>query len=121
MQNDRQILEQLNIRIGIEESKGDEDSHIWLASILAPRLAFRRADGKTFDDQVAFLAKVTPSDPRETEIESIEIDGDRAIVKCLITMAGKMFHNIRLFVRHGDDGDWKLLAWANEPSPVIQT
>ncbi len=67
---------------------------------------------------MAFLQKVKKkedSDPsRETEIlEPIEVEGDRAIVKCVVTVGPKKFHNLRLFVRRG--GQWKLLGWANEP------
>lgn len=115
-ENHKQTLEQLNIRIGQEESKGTKKARKWLAGILAPRLAFQRADGITIDDQVAFLAKVVPSGPRETKVESIDIHGNRAIVKCIVTLKAengdKSFHNIRLFVRH--EGEWKLLGWANE-------
>jgi len=46
-------------------------------------------------------------------IEPIEIYGNRAIVKCIVKLDGKEYHNIRLFVRH--EGVWKLLGWANEP------
>jgi hypothetical protein len=114
--SDIQILEQLNIRIGEEESKGDQESKNWLDSILAPKLAFRRADGKTVDDRQEFLAKVKPSDPRETKVTSINVHGDRAVVSCIVTVnslnGDKEFHNLRLFVRQ--DGQWKLLGWANE-------
>lgn len=116
MQDDKQRLEQLNIRIGIEESKGDEQSRSWLASVIAPQLAFSRADRITFDSREEFLKKVKPSGPRETEVESIDVHGDRAIVKCSVTLklasGDKRFDNIRLFVRH--EGQWKLLGWANE-------
>ena len=118
MQNDKQAdmdaLEQLNVKVGDAESKGDGE---WLASFIAPELAFRRADGTTIDNRAAFLAKVKLSDPRETTVESIELYGDRAVVKCIVTLKStsgdKRFHNLRLFVRH--DGQWKLLGWANEP------
>lgn len=118
MENDLQKLEQLNQRVGVEESQGDDASREWLNSILAPQFAFRRADGSTFDNREAFLAKIKPSGPRETEVVSIDLHGDRAIVACIVTMtfpAGqeKRFHNLRLFVRH--EKQWKLLGWANEP------
>jgi hypothetical protein len=76
MQNDIHTLEQLNIRIGDEESKGDDESRIWLDSILAPQLTFRRADGTTFDNRDEFLKKVRRG-PRETEVVSIDLHGDR--------------------------------------------
>ena len=116
MQGDIEALKKLNIDIGAAEDRGDRD---WLSGILAPRLAFQRADDQqTVDDQVAFLQKVKKkddsADPRKTEIiEPIDLDGDRAIVKCIVTVGGRVFHNIRLFVRR--DGQWKLLGWANEP------
>lgn len=117
MKDDIQALEQLNIRIGEEESKGDDASRHWLASVIAPKLAFRRADRTTIDNREEFLKKVKPNDPRETEVESIDLYGDRAVVRCIVTLklAGgkKKFHNLRLFVRHEEQ--WKLLGWANEP------
>ena len=117
MQDDIQALEKLNIRIGNEESKGDDQSHSWLAGVIAPKLAFDRADRTTIDNREEFLTKVKPSDPRETEIESIDLHGNRAVVRCIVTLklvgGDKKFHNIRLFVRHEEQ--WKLLGWANEP------
>lgn len=116
-QDDKQALEQLNIRIGIEESKGDDESRGWLDGVIAPKLAFQRADGTTFDNREEFLEKVKPSDPRETEVESIAFYGNRAVVSCIVTLKSasgdKRFHNLRLFVQH--EGEWKLLGWANEP------
>lgn len=118
MQNDKQAdidkLTQLNIEIGKAENEGNSE---WLASVIAPELAFLRADGKTFDNRSAFLAKVASGGSRETEVESIELYGDRAVVKCIVTVKSdegdKSYHNLRLFVRH--DEKWKLLGWANEP------
>lgn len=114
MQKDKEVLAQLNVQIGEAESKGDRN---WLDGVIAPKLAFRRADGTTIDDRADFLKKVAPSDPRETTVESIDLNGDRAIVKCIVTVksasGNKKYHNLRLFVRH--EGKWKLLGWANEP------
>ena len=117
MQGDVQALEQLNIQIGIAESKGDDKSRNWLDGILAPQLTFRRANG-TVDNRDDFLKKVTSSNPHETEVVSIDLYGkDRAIVACIVTVKSKdgdkRYHNLRLFVRH--EGQWKLLGWANEP------
>jgi hypothetical protein len=109
MASDIELLKAQNIRIGDAESCGDQE---WLASILAPELAFLRADGETFDDARRFLQKVAKSSPRSTDIESIEIVRNRAIAKCVVTQDGHKYHNLRLFVRHG--GKWLLLAWANE-------
>ncbi len=117
MQDDMHALEQLNIRIGMAESKGDDVARDWLASVIAPKLAFSRADRTTIDNREEFLKKVKPSSPRETAIESIDIYGDRAVVRCIVTLKSvgddKEFHNLRLFARH--EGQWKLLGWANEP------
>ena len=116
MQDDRKTLEGINITIGKMEHQGDRDAWYCLDSILAPQLAFRRANG-SFDNRCEFLTKVKPSEQRETEIVSIDLYGDRAIVECNVTVkfadGDKTFHNLRLFVRH--EGQWKLLGWANEP------
>jgi hypothetical protein len=114
MHDDRQALIELNTKIGDAENTGARE---WLTTILAPRLAFQRADeSRTVDDQVAFLQKVKAGGtPRVTRriIEPIEIYGDRAIVQCIVSVGDQEFHNLRLFVRR--EGGWKLLAWANEP------
>lgn len=114
MQKDVEALKQLNIQIGEAESRGDRD---WLEGVIAPKLAFQRADRVTVDDRSQFLSKVKASDVRQTRIESIDIIGDRAVVKCVVTLksagTAKSYHNLRLFVRQA--GKWKLLAWANEP------
>ena len=124
-EEDKRVLEQLNLRIGVEESTRNQTSYDWFADIIAPKLAFQRADPeKTIDDRVAFLEKVKPLKdgdpkpaPRETKIESIEIYGNRAVVSCIVTVKSedgdKRFHNLRLFIRQGTQ--WKLLGWANEP------
>jgi hypothetical protein len=109
------VLTDRNLQLGDAESAGDKDS---LTSLLAPVLAFRRANGDCVDKQ-RFLDNVAESGPRETTIESINLVGqDRAIVTCVVSMdigdQKKSFHNIRLFVRAQDD--WKLLGWANEPT-----
>jgi hypothetical protein len=112
LKEDERQLKALNEQIGDAENRGDR---VWLAGILAPRLAFQRAnDARTVDDHIAFLQKVDAGGDRVTRvIEPIEVYGDRAIVQCVVTMGDKKFHNLRLFVRR--DGYWKLLAWANEP------
>jgi hypothetical protein len=113
-QNDIDTFKKRNVDIGDAETKGDKD---WFEGVLAPQLAFLRADGKTFDNRDAFLDKVKQSDVRETEVESVEVYGNRAVVTCIVTLKStdgdKRFHNLRLFVRH--DGEWKILGWANEP------
>ena len=109
MPTDAEVLTTLNLRIGEAESNGDIK---WLASVLAPELAFFRADGKTFDDADRFLQKVNASSSRTTEVEPPAVLGNRAIVKCIVKQDGKSYHNLRVFVRYG--GNWLLLAWANE-------
>ena len=117
MQTDKENLEQLNIQIGDEESKGDENSRNWLDSILAPQIAFRRAN-ETFINRDEFLENVKPNGShRETKVVSIDLHENRAIVVCIVTLkdqgSEKKFHNLRLFVRHQEQ--WKLLGWANAP------
>lgn len=121
MQNDFTELVALNIQIGDLESAGEAQK---LADILATKLAFRRANA-TIDDRGTvggkapdgFLDKVVPG-PRVTEVESIHLYGDRAVVTCIVTMPldppdkRKKYHNVRLFIREKDG--WKLLGWANE-------
>src|SRR5262249_39001165 len=91
-------LRALNVAINDAENTGNRD---FLASILAPALAFYRASGAV-DDAGRFLQKVaTKNPPGELRPESVEIEtlGNRAIVKCVIMQGGKSYHNIRLFVR----------------------
>ena len=114
MASDEETLRVLNLEINRSENEGDGN---YLAGVLAPELAFMRADGKTVDDAGRFLQKAAPKPALgQLAIESIEILGNRAIVQCVVTQAGKRFHNIRLFVRL--DGNWKLLGWANEEIPT---
>jgi hypothetical protein len=112
MPSDKEDLRTLNVAINDAENAGEMG---FLASILAPELAFSRAKGAVVDDAGRFLQAVaTKRSPGELRPESIKIDthGNRAIVMCVITEGGKNYHNIRLFVRR--DAKWKLLAWANE-------
>ena len=108
---DDRRLRELNEGIGVAENSGDAT---WLAGVLASSLAFQRADdARTIDDRERFLEKVKPGGTRVTRVlEPIHLFGDRAIVQCIVSVGGKDYHNLRLFVRR--DGDWKLLGWANE-------
>jgi hypothetical protein len=118
--NDIKDLEDLNIRIGVEESTRDQKSYEWFVGIIAPELVFQRADpNKTINNRCEFLKSVEPLKPddpkpvsRETKVEAIEIYGNRAVVKCVVIFGGSKYHNLRLFVRH--DNQWRLLGWANE-------
>jgi hypothetical protein len=106
---DNEALRTINARINDAENTGDRD---FLAGVLAPELAFLRADGKTVDDGGRFLQKVAPRQSCELAVEDVEVLGSRAIVKCVVTCGTARFDNLRLFVRL--EGQWKLLAWANE-------
>jgi hypothetical protein len=112
MQDDEAVLRQINIRIGSAESEGDSD---WLETVLAPQLGFRRVNG-LYTSRSEFLASLVPGPARETEIEKIDLYGDRAVVSCTVTVTSEKsvdrYHNLRLFVR--DSGVWKLLGWANQ-------
>lgn len=115
--DDMATLREINERIGAAENRGDEEARRWLDSVLAPALAFRRAN-EVIDDRSAFLDKVKPGAPRTTVVDSIEIVGKyRAIVRVTVTLHSAepppRYSNLRLFVRDG--GEWKLLGWANEP------
>jgi hypothetical protein len=110
MLTDEDALRTLNLELNHAENEGDRG---FLAGVLAPELAFRRADGKTVDDAGRFLQKVAKKPaPGEWTVETVEVLGNRAIVKGIVVQGGRRFHNIRLFVRM--DGTWKLLGWANE-------
>jgi hypothetical protein len=110
MPTDEDALQALNLEINRAENEGDRN---FLAGLLAPELAFLRADGKTVDDAGRFLQKVAKKPaPGVWAVETVEVLGNRSIVKGIVTQGGKRFHNIRLFVRM--DGNWKLLGWANE-------
>jgi hypothetical protein len=110
--DDEQTLRELNEQMTEAENEGNR---AWFDSVLAPRLAFQRADeARTIDDRDAFLQKLKPGgDRRNVTIGPIDVHGDRAIVQLIVATGGRRFHNLRLFVRR--DGGWKLLGWANEP------
>ncbi len=113
--DDRALLAQLNVRIGAAETSGKPVDRDWLDGVLAPQFAFRRATGAVVDRK-AYLAAVAPSEPRETDIESILLYGDRAFVSCIVTLRESngeepKYHNARLFIK-GESG-WQLLGWAN--------
>lgn len=117
MDDDIETLTLLNIRIGEEETKGGHESRRWLEDLIAPKLAFRRADQKTYINRDEFLSAVGPSAGRDTEVRSVTVLGKRAIVECVVKMKSpdseNVYSNLRLFVR--EDSGWKILGWANEP------
>ena len=115
MSQEQDQLRDLNVAINRAENDGDRNA---LANVLAPELAFMRADRNTVDDAGRFLQKVAKKPaPGDLALERVEVMGNRAIVTCVVTQGGKRFHNIRLFVRMGTD--WKLLGWANEEMPAL--
>lgn len=115
--DDTHALRELTAKINDAENEGNRE---FFSGILAPQLAFQRADGpRTVDDRVAFLKKVEKAlSGRERTlvriVEPIHLYGNRAVVSCIIRVGTEEYHNLRLFVRR--DGDWKLLGWANEPA-----
>src|SRR5262245_48191966 len=114
MGTDREALEALNVDIGNAETRGDK---AYLEDLLAPAFAFRRASGVVIDRK-QFIDAVAASAQRTTTVRSITFAGRaREVVSCIVAMelqgVKKDFDNLRVFVR-ADDGQWKLLAWANE-------
>jgi hypothetical protein len=110
-----ETLRRVNVSISIAEDAGDAQG---LDGLLAPKLAFRRANGEVVDRE-EFLAGVKRSGPRQTTLRAIVMLGrDRALVTCDVSLPvdGEQttFENARLFIRTGGD-EWKLLGWANEP------
>lgn len=108
MQSDIEALVQRNEAITVAENAGDLAE---LGRFIAPQLAFLRRDG-SFVDRDAFLQASRPG-RRELRIESVQVYGMRAVVACTVTDADMVTHNLRLFAK--EQGDWKLLGWANEP------
>ena len=113
METNQDELRFLNIELGEAESRGDGD---YFRAHLAPAFAMRRAKPGVYDDRAEFISKIAASPARTTDIESITVYGNRAIVVCTVSMEGKRFSNLRLFTRDAADDNWQLLAWANEPA-----
>lgn len=114
MLDDIKTLDDMNTQIRVAETKGDRE---WLSGVIAPKLAFQRANPeKTVTDRDGYLDAVKPGVNGETEIESISLHGNRAVVTCIVTLktdsGDQRFHNVRLWIR--TEGRWKLLGWANE-------
>jgi hypothetical protein len=114
--SDHDELVELNVEMGDAEARGDT---AFFENLLAPAFAMRRAAGGRIDDRERFIGAVAPSADRATDVHSVAFfEKDRAVVTCTVTMtsagATERFDNLRLFVREGPRGGWKLLAWANE-------
>lgn len=111
----RKHLEEINMRIVEEENRAGEEGNIYLSQVIAPKLAFLRAD-KSFDDREEYLKKIlnerSTSDRHLERFEEVQVFGSRAVVTCVVKMNSKFFHNIRVFAVI--NGEWKLFAWANE-------
>jgi hypothetical protein len=115
-----QILADLNIEIARREAQTDV---AWFGDLLAPAFVMRRANpDRDSVGREAFLEALSHASPkkRETRIESVVFVGEeRAIVTCIVTMDGQLYHNLRLFVSNlldgGEHGPWQLMAWVNEP------
>lgn len=112
MTEDFAALAQLNVAIGQAETNGDLG---FLEALVADKLAFRRASGAVVD-RAGYLAAVAPSEQRTTEVESVHMCGDIAVVTCIVTVhradgERPRFHNLRLFTL--TDSGWKILGWAN--------
>jgi hypothetical protein len=101
-------LSKLNEEIGDAESRGDK---AWLNKVLAWEFAFRRVSGKLVNRK-DYLEEVKVSSKRTTTVDKVEAFGKLAIVHCIVEQDGKRYRNIRLFIRQ--DGEWLLMAWANE-------
>ena len=115
MTDDLAVLAQLNVELGAAETNGNR---AFLDGIIAEQLAFRRASGAVVD-RPGYLAAVAESEPRITEVESIQLYGDRAVVTCVVTLVRAngerpRFHNVRLFTRAATG--WKVIGWANAPA-----
>ena len=115
MTDDLAVLAQLNVEIGVAETNGDR---AFLDGILAEQLAFRRASGAVVD-RPGYLAAVAESEQRITEVEAIQLYGDRAVVTCVVTLVRAngerpRFHNVRLFTRAATG--WQVIGWANAPA-----
>ena len=109
MENETKVLEELNRKITQYENEGDRNA---LKRIIAPKLAFMRANG-IIDDRSEFLLFVNDKGkPREITEMTSTIKNKTAVVSCKIIQDGKSYHNFRLFIK--TENEWKLLGWANE-------
>jgi hypothetical protein len=105
----RHELITVNEEIGRRESAGDKS---YFESLLAEKFSMLRANN-VIDDRDEYLLKLTPSAHRTTTLTSVSFIGSRrAVVTCIVEMGGKLYDNLRIFVR--SDDKWQLLSWANE-------
>lgn len=125
-QNDKQALKDLNLKIADKENEGDLE---WLTDIIASEFASRRAN-TALAGGAEFLKGV--KNPKRTnrvtdpKSINIEVNGNRAVVSCIVSMGDQKYHNLRLFVRvEGEKSgqkvwEWKLLGWANDELFKVQ-
>jgi hypothetical protein len=114
-------LRALNIEIGEKEAQTDS---AYFEGLLAPVFVTRRAnDARAIVDRAAWLKALAEAakKPRPTRITSISLHGsERAVVTCIVTMDGRDYDNLRVFVKNSDPATaetqpWLLVAWVNEP------
>ena len=114
-------LRALNIEIGEKESQTEDQ---YFEGLLASVFVMRRAnDPRDIVDRTTWVEALRKAQkkPRETQITSVALLGEeRAIVTCLVTMDGRRYDNLRVFVKNRNPASagqwpWLLLAWVNEP------
>jgi hypothetical protein len=117
-------LKALNVEIGEKEAQTDQ---VYFADLLAPAFVMRRANNpRDIVDRDAWLKALAKAEKkvRSTRITSVSLVGEeRAIVTCVVTLEGRDYDNLRIFVRKRDaeasrSHPWLLLAWVNEPLPI---
>ncbi len=114
-------LTALNIEIGEKESQIEDQ---YFEGLLAPEFVMYRAnDTRDIVNRTAWVQALqkAPKKPRETQVTSVSLLGqERAIVTCVVTMDGRRYDNLRVFVKNrnpesASQRPWLLLAWVNEP------
>ena len=114
-------LRSLNVEIGDKEAQTD---CAYFEGLLAPVFVMRRAnDSRAVVDRAAWLEALSQAEKkrRDTRIISTSLLGrERAVVTCVVTMDGRDYDNLRVFVKNSnpetaEKQPWLLLAWVNEP------
>ena len=120
----KQELKDLNLKLGQAETDKDP---VFLGSVLAETLQFRRANGAIVD-KATFLSDLVNPENRNDELASDQIKvqlygGNLAVVTLRVKFSGLRggqqrkgtFRNIRIFRREpGTQGPWLLHFWFNE-------
>jgi Domain of unknown function (DUF4440) len=113
-QENEQDLRRLNERLIAEENAGNRS---FFEERLAPVFVLRRANGEV-QGREAFLLSLKAGGERVCDPKSIglrRLGKTRALVTCVVEIKTRAIHNARLFAKNAD-GQWQLLAWANELS-----